>query len=189
VSGGSSQPEEPTDQQCQHCGTWWAFNGHPPHERNCDWAEYPNTLAPLTDATAEAILAGDVEDNEDEFDGFKAVESDRDSLADAKTEVVEAVEEAGSEGLDPEGSTPTTDARADGGVEAVAPPEPDDPGPDEDDDEATCPSCGSADWFDPGKLPPEILARDPDLATYDRACEPCSTEDGHLAGSVEVYNA
>jgi hypothetical protein len=61
---------------------------------------------------------------------------------------------------------------------------------DQEDDEESCPECGSDEWFDVDGLPNQVLDAQPSLAQHDRACYQCSTDaQGNLTSTVEVYNA
>jgi len=48
---GSTEPEDRRDSQCKHCGLWFSNSGIYSHERNCDLAEFDETLVPLVDET------------------------------------------------------------------------------------------------------------------------------------------
>lgn len=58
---GSKEPESPTDQQCKHCGLWFANRGIKSHEDNCTLAEYDVTLVPLAGETDEGGVPSDRE--------------------------------------------------------------------------------------------------------------------------------
>lgn len=162
---GTVEPTSPTDQQCDHCRLFFGKRGHPPHEANC-----PLKGTNLVVAPAEQV--------------------ERPDALDAEPEPVEI-------GPDPDGSAPTATgetgelAVSDGGetTEVLDPPEPEETDEGDEGDEEACPNCGSEEWFDPDDLPDEVLARDPELATFDRACHPCCTdENGHLSYPLEVFN-
>jgi hypothetical protein len=167
---GSVTPETPTDQKCGHCRLFFSKNGLPPHEENCPLKGRDLVVVPVEEA--DALEAS--------TDPREAVDRDPEALADAKDDVTEAVEAATPTVVGEEQGEPVT---PDGGA-VLDPPE-----PEASDDEECCPSCGSTDYFDPDDLEDAALERDPELATWDRACHPCSTDDqGRLSYPVEVWN-
>lgn len=50
MSGGSSEKEDPIDQQCQYCGRWYHTAGLNAHEQNCDFQEVEVRLHKLEDS-------------------------------------------------------------------------------------------------------------------------------------------
>jgi len=124
MSGGSREPESPTDQQCENCGRYYSAKGIDTHERSCPHPEWAEPLVPLEDGsdTSESV-GGDTSEGPPQTQTSPAPEAS-------------------------EGSNPT--AETDGGLGLAGPPEPDDD-PDEEPSDAepeperdteNCPNCG-----------------------------------------------
>jgi len=163
-------PQSPRDQQCQHCGRWFSPRGIDSHEANCDFAGYDAVLVPI---------AGDGRDG--------AAPS-----AEGATQTPDSTDEDGSSpGPEPVDADPVERSRTDGGPRSPPTPSVDGASQDDDaDEDSGCPVCGSDEWFDPTELPDGVLEERPVLATFDRGCYPCSTdEQGEMTQSIEVYNA
>lgn len=191
MAGGSTDREGDDDRQCVHCGLWFDRLGLHEHEASCRLRDYDRRLVDLVDShavmRADDVDLGDVEGDDEAEDLTVGIAGDELSPDDlGEPELRE--------------SEPSTDsARTDGGPQAVpsgwdgagSDPTPD---VDDSDDEAACPACGSADWFDPDDLVDRYGADLPDdlvdeLREADRVCADCSTTDeGRLAKTVEVYH-
>ena len=194
MAGGSTESEADDDRQCVHCGRWYDKLGLHEHEASCRLRDYDRRLVDLVDSHA-IMRADDVE-----------LDDGTDPGVDGGDLTVGVAHDDSGEGPEIGESTfksddeSTADARTDGGPQAVPSGwegAASDPTPDGDDgdDEATCPACGSPDWFDPDALVDRYGAELPDelvdeLRSADRACADCSTtDDGRLARTVEVYDA
>jgi hypothetical protein len=193
MAGGSREPESEDDQQCQHCGLWWASGGVQSHENNCDWQGVEKTILSLecphallragkmpTERTTEDTRI--VEDAEQVEEIGPPVEGDR-----------AAEVEAGSDPGPNPGATPThdpssTEARTDGGPMSV--PSFKSENADESEDETTCEGCGGANLDDPeAALPEEALESKPEVREFDYICLDCSTdENGTWQNPIEVFN-
>ncbi|MWG34162.1 hypothetical protein [Halomarina oriensis] len=129
MAGASLSREHPSDQQCEHCTLWFSKTGIHNHEAHCPVSELPDGVTVVRE------------------DGL-AVEDERDDRAPDTSEEVADTDDASPIPLAPD--TPNEEGAVvlpDGGsVEDV--PNFDDlqENADEDDgeqDEATCPHCGS----------------------------------------------
>jgi DNA-directed RNA polymerase subunit RPC12/RpoP len=126
---GSVDPERRTDQQCEHCGLWFARRGIHKHEETCPLRDKPVMCQPLASEVADEEAS-----TEDEID----VEADTSESADDV--------EPSTGSFDPDDSEPAEPAVTDGGS-AAAPPtfdtlergEEDDTGP----ETLDCPHCGA----------------------------------------------
>lgn len=172
LSADRSSPQSPTDQQCTHCGRYFSQRGIDSHEANCDFEEFDVVLVP--------IAGQDDEGETPSGDGTDPSATAPDDVGTSPSPDVAADTAGGTQGT-----------RTDGGPRA--PPTPDvedvDDVQDEHDEDDGCPACGSEEWFDPADLPDAVLDERPDLAEYDRACYPCSTdEQGEMTRTIEVYD-
>lgn len=164
MAGASSEREHPTDQRCDYCGRFFSAQGIGPHEEHCPVRELGISV--------------------DELDG-------RDDQGDTR-EPEPTGADVESQPIEADGGDPNGGDASEGGSAPRAPPSFDsasEPEPDRDDDRDGCPRCGSPNWFDPSKLPDDVLDHAPELAEFDRACMDCSTDDdGSLSATVEVYD-
>lgn len=51
MSGGSREPESPTDQQCTNCGRYYSAKGIENHEKSCSHPEWAEPLVPLDEGS------------------------------------------------------------------------------------------------------------------------------------------
>jgi len=154
VSRGSETQQRPSDRQCDHCGLWFASQGHISHQRNCHLQDIDRRVqepgagaleaeTPTLDPGAEASD----EPPDDVESGASPPGVGDDSGANPQsTEGVgwgaEPPTPSSGANTSPEGtaSDVTTPTRTDGGLGLSGPPEP--PTRDEADTTATCPACG-----------------------------------------------
>lgn len=196
MAGGSPDPEDVTDQQCQHCGLYYASEGVLSHEENCDFAGHDVRLQELEDdqAKARAGLVNDTQEVHDLADGAGA--SLEDDLEDEET----VVDVAPGPGPDPGATPPGDPAETDGGQRADLPSfeqsfdpeehlEDDDDDGGEDDEEPVCEKCGGP-VHPMDVLPDRVLEEDPELREQRGVCLPCSMDDeGNWTSPIEVLPA
>lgn len=135
---GNREQQNPTDEQCPHCGMWFSRRGVIPHKRNCQFQDYDVMLQPL---------AGDGDEDVDEPGEGDPPEPEGGDPID--------------EPDDDEGPSPSPRRATDGGETGLGlegPPEPPTPSPDVDDvdddqddvDEAACCSDPDRRALEPG---------------------------------------
>lgn len=183
MTGGSASKEGDDDNQCIHCGRWYARAGVQSHEANCDWQSTDRRMHDLVDPLA-IMRADDVD-----VDDIEEADVDPDPPG-----ATPGGDPGGTPMEDPDIGDSASETRADGGPSSV-PTDFDDVqdggdagGSDSDPDPDGCPECGG-DWSMPvAELPDEVLEAAPDLREYDKLCVPCSTDDeGNLTDEAVVY--
>lgn len=69
MSGGSREPESPTDVQCENCGRYYSSKGIHAHRDSCDHPEWAEPLVELEDHSPEASEGSPPTDTSPEPDG------------------------------------------------------------------------------------------------------------------------
>jgi hypothetical protein len=65
MAGGSEKKENPTDQQCEHCGLWFSKRGHYSHTRNCPANVPTNDQSETTKVTMPSETTEETEETDE----------------------------------------------------------------------------------------------------------------------------
>ncbi|WP_233194309.1 hypothetical protein [Haloferax marisrubri] len=145
---GSKEPQNPTDQQCEHCGLFYAAQGIHNHRPGCPLRDWDTMIQPLDGAGEPAGERGSVPDS----DPANPAESGDIEVSD------------------------TQKAMTDGGNPIHGAPEPITDGGKDTEEVDGCPDCGSDDYVDADAVlrARNPSAKNTAVLTqYDRVCIEC----------------